>query len=113
MRRLFQQTFIGEERLRDEPKECLRGRLPWRALAIKKKPRDHGFINAPGMKKCCSCSFQYLYINFGKNAPCYLLHLNFKNKSDFFNNNFLFKLSAITRLCSSQVALRELDRERK
>ena len=23
----FQQTFVGEERLRDEPKECLRGRL--------------------------------------------------------------------------------------
>ena len=27
MRRSFQQTFVGEERLRDEPKECLRGRL--------------------------------------------------------------------------------------
>ena len=26
-RHSFQQTFVGEERLRDEPKECLRGRL--------------------------------------------------------------------------------------
>ena len=34
------------------------------------------------------------------------------NKSDFFNYDFLFKLSAITIFCSSQVTLRELDRER-
>ena len=27
MRRSFQQTLVGEERLRDEPNECLRGRL--------------------------------------------------------------------------------------
>ena len=50
---------------------------------------------------------------FCKNAPCQLLRLNFKNKSDFFNYDFSFKLSAITRLCSSRVASRELDRERK
>ena len=50
---------------------------------------------------------------FGKNAPCQLLRLNFKNKSDFFNNDFSFKLSAITRFCFSRVAFRELDRERK
>ena len=50
---------------------------------------------------------------FGKNAPCQLLRLNFKNKSDFFNYDFYFKLSAITRFCSSRVELRELDRERK
>ena len=49
---------------------------------------------------------------FGKNAPCQLLRLNFKNKSDFFNYDFSFKLSAITRFCSSRVALRELDREK-
>ena len=49
---------------------------------------------------------------FDKNAPCQLLRLNFKNKSDFFNYNFSFKLSAITRFCYSRVALRELDRER-
>ena len=50
---------------------------------------------------------------FGKNAPCQLLRLNFKNKSDFLNYDFSFKLSAITRFCSSRVALRELDRERR
>ena len=50
---------------------------------------------------------------FYKNTPCQLLRLNFKNKSDFFNYNFSFKMSAITRFCSSQVASRELDRERK
>ena len=27
---------------------------------------------------------------FGKNAPCQLLRLNFKNKSDFFNNDLSF-----------------------
>ena len=48
---------------------------------------------------------------FVKNAPCQLLRLNFKNKSDFFNYDFSFKLSAISRFCSSRVALRELDRE--
>ena len=52
-------------------------------------------------------------LTFCKNAPCQLLRLNFKNKSDFFNYDFSFKLSAITRLCSSRVASRELDRERK
>ena len=31
--------------------------------------------------------------------------------SDLFNDDFSFKLSAINRLCSSRVALRELDRE--
>ena len=46
-------------------------------------------------------------------CKCQLLRLNFKNKSDFFNYDFSFKLSAITRFCSSRVALRELDRERK
>ena len=50
---------------------------------------------------------------FGKNAPCQLLRLNFKSKSNFFNYDFSFKLSTITRLCSSRVVLRELDRERK
>ena len=35
---------------------------------------------------------------FGKNVPCQLLRLNFKNKSDFFNYEFSFKLSAITKL---------------
>ena len=50
---------------------------------------------------------------FGKNEPCQLLRLNFKNKCDFFNYDFSFKLSAITRFCSSRVALRELDRERR
>ena len=65
------------------------------------------------MKKCCSRSLSILILYFGKNAPCQLLRLNFKNKSDFFNYNFSFKLSAITRFCSSRVALRELDRERK
>ena len=49
---------------------------------------------------------------FGKNAPCQLLWLNFKNKSDFLNYDFSFTLSAITRFCSSQVALKELDQER-
>ena len=40
---------------------------------------------------------------FGKNVPCQLLWLIFKNKSDFFNYDFLFELSAITtRFCSSQ-----------
>ena len=50
---------------------------------------------------------------FGKNAPCQLSRLNFKNKSDFFNYDFSFKLSAINRFCSSRVAFRELDREKK
>ena len=50
---------------------------------------------------------------FGKIAPCQLLRLNFKNKSDSFRYDFSFKLSAITRFCSSRVALRELDREKK
>ena len=50
---------------------------------------------------------------FGKIAPCQLLHLNFKNKSDFFNYDFSFKLSVITRFCSSRFELRELDREKK
>ena len=40
---------------------------------------------------------------FGKNSPCQLLRLNFQSKSDFFNYD----------CCSSRVALRELDRERK
>ena len=31
---------------------------------------------------------------FGKNAPCQLLRFNFINKSDFFNYDFSFKLSA-------------------
>ena len=44
---------------------------------------------------------------FGKIAPCQLLRLNFKNKSDFFIYDFSFKLSAITRFCSSPVASRE------
>ena len=35
---------------------------------------------------------------FGKNAPCQLLRPNFKNKSDFFNYDFSFKLSAITEV---------------
>ena len=39
---------------------------------------------------------------FRKNAPCQLLRLDFS-----------FKMSVITRFCSSRVALRELDRERK
>ena len=63
-------------------------------------------------KMFLSFSVDYDFI-FGKNATCQLLRLNFKNKSDFFNNDFLFKLSVITRFCSSRVALRELDRERK
>ena len=46
---------------------------------------------------------------FGKNAPYQLLRLNFKNKSDVFNNDFLFKLSTITRFCSSRV---QIERER-
>ena len=46
---------------------------------------------------------------FGKNAPCQLLRLNFKNKSDFFNYDLSFKLSAITRFCSSRFALSELN----
>ena len=50
---------------------------------------------------------------FDKNASCKLLRQNFKNKSDFFNYDFSFKPSAITRFCSSRVALRELDRERR
>ena len=50
---------------------------------------------------------------FGKIAPCQLLRLNLKQKSDFLSYDFSFKLSAITRFCSSRVALRELDRERK
>ena len=29
---------------------------------------------------------------FGKNAPCQLLQLNFKNKSNFFNYDFSFKV---------------------
>ena len=45
---------------------------------------------------------------FAKNAPCQLLRLNFRNKFDYFNYDFYFKLSAITRLYS-----RELNRERK
>ena len=50
---------------------------------------------------------------FGKIAPCQLLRLKFKNKSDFLSYDFSFKLSAITRFFSSRVALRELDLERK
>ena len=46
---------------------------------------------------------------FGKIAPCQSLRLNFKSKSDFFSYDFSVKLSAITRFCSSRVALRELD----
>ena len=34
---------------------------------------------------------------FGKIAPCQLLRLNFKNKSDFFSYDFSFKLSAIVQ----------------
>ena len=49
---------------------------------------------------------------FGKNSPCRLLWLDFKNKSDIFNCDFSFKLSVITRFGSSRVVLRELDRER-
>ena len=41
---------------------------------------------------------------FGKNAPCQLLRLNFKNKSDFLNYDYSFKLSAITRFCSIERA---------
>ena len=50
---------------------------------------------------------------FGKNAPCQLLWVNFKNKSDFFNYSFSFKLSAITRFCFSRLAFGELDQENK
>ena len=50
---------------------------------------------------------------FGKNAKFQLLRFNFKNKFGFFTYGFSFKLSAIIRFCSSRVALRELDRERK
>ena len=47
---------------------------------------------------------------FAKNAPCQLLLLNLKkNKSVYFNYDFSYKLSAITRLCFSRVALRELQ----
>ena len=35
---------------------------------------------------------------FGKNAPCQLLRLNFKKKSDIFNYDFSFKLSAINQI---------------
>ena len=49
---------------------------------------------------------------FGKNAPCQLLRPNFKNKSNFFNYDFSFKLSAITRFFSSRVALRAGLREK-
>ena len=55
----------------------------------------------------------YSDLTFCKNAPCHLLRLNFKNKSDFFSYDFSFKLSAITKLCSSRVASRELDGQRK
>ena len=48
---------------------------------------------------------------FGKKAPCQLLRLNFKNKYDFFNYDFSFKLSAIIRFYFSRIALRELDQE--
>ena len=59
------------------------------------------------MKKCCSryLSIPILYLT--------KMQLNFKNKSYFLNYNFSFELSAITRFCSSRVAWRELDRERK
>ena len=40
----FQQTFVGEERLRDEPKECLRGRLLSPRNAQKEK-NDRGEKN--------------------------------------------------------------------
>ena len=40
---------------------------------------------------------------FGKNAPCQLLQLDFKNKSDFLTTNFSSKLS--TRFSSSRVSL--------
>ena len=63
-------------------------------------------------EKCCSRSLDSDSI-FGKIVPCQLLRLNFKNKSNFFSYDFSLKLSAITRFCSSRVALRELDRERK
>ena len=53
------------------------------------------------------------YTVFDKNVPCQLLRLNFKNNSDYFDYDFSFKLSAIIRLCSSRVALTELERERK
>ena len=69
------------------------------------------YLKATSMKKMFSFSLDSDFI-FGKNSPCQLLRLNFKNKSAFFNCDFSFKLSAITRFCSSPVALRDLDRER-
>ena len=48
----------------------------------------------------------------GKIAPCKSLRLDFQNKSVVLNDDFLFKLSAITKSCSSRVALRELGRKK-
>ena len=59
------------------------------------------------MKKCCFRSLSILMY-----FTCQLLRLNFKNKSDFFNYVFSFKLSAIPGYCSGGL-VRELDRERK
>ena len=81
------------------------------------------------MKKCCFCPLWIQILYLEKNAPCQLLHFNFKNKSDFCLTTIscLNCLHNFTRLCSSQntvssgnienrnnrVVLRELDRERK
>ena len=65
-------------------------------------------------KICCSRSLSIPILHLAKiHHANKLLQLNFKNKSDFFHYYFLFKLSAITRFCSSRVTLRELDQERK
>lgn len=50
---------------------------------------------------------------FGEIAPCRNLLLNFQNKSVVLNDDVFFKLSAIFRLCSSRVALREVGLKRK
>ena len=60
------------------------------------------FQSATAMKKCCSRSLS---------IP--ILYLSKMHHADFCNFDFSFKLSAITRFCSSRVALRELDREIK
>ena len=87
-------------------KVTLNRQLNWTQLAVK-------YVKVLLRRKSVFlvlCRFQF-YI--WQNAPCQLLRLNFKNKSDFCNYDFSFKLSDISRFCFSRVALRELDRERK
>ena len=70
-------------------------------------------LSATTMKKRLSRFSLDSDFTIGKNVPCRFLRLKFQSKFIVLKDDFLFKLSAITMLCSSPVALRELGRERK